>query len=151
MFLIYCLQPWRPKYGTMDSSILTDCSSNSLQGIVHLIYRWVVSSFQTCLPYQDFNCQQGENFSLFHQIGFLIIMTILWCSGFFHWSSWQVHITTNQKDCDKCFQHVRINGETMISLGDCISDWYLQINFIISSAKIFSNNKTGSSTISSTG
>ena len=38
LLLIYGLQPWRPKYGTTDSSMLTDLAS-SLQGIVHLIYR----------------------------------------------------------------------------------------------------------------
>ena len=58
--------------------------------------------------YRKMNCQQGEDFSLFHQIGFVIIMILLCCGVFIvfpiHWSSWQVLITTNQKDCDKCFQ-----------------------------------------------
>ena len=52
-----------------------------------------------------------------------------------HWSPWQVHITTNQKDCHKCFQCISINGKTMISLRDCISDYSSQLSFIISSVK----------------
>ena len=60
-----------------------------------------------------------------------------------HWSSDQVHINTNQKDCGKCFQRVSINGKTMISSS--------QINFIISSVINFSNSGTGGSTVSSTG
>ena len=87
----------------------------------------MVSSSQTCLPFQDLNCQPGEKFALFNQIGFVIIMTIFFVVGVLivfpiHWSSWEVHITTNQKDCDKCFQRISINGKTMISLGDWISD-----------------------------
>ena len=70
-----------------------------------------------------------------------------------HWLSWQVQITINQKDCDKCFQRVNVNGKTIISLRDCIA--YLidssQISFIISSVKNFSNNETGGSTVFSTG
>ena len=34
--------------------------ASSLQGIVHLIYWWVVLPSQICLPYQDLNCQQGD-------------------------------------------------------------------------------------------
>ena len=84
LFLIYCLQPWRPKYATMDHLCWLIALASSLQDIVHLIYRWVVSPSQTCLPYQDLNCQQGEDFALFHQIGFVIIMMILLCCGCLH-------------------------------------------------------------------
>ena len=72
--------------------------------------------------YRKMNCQQGEDFSLFHQIGFVIIMMILLCLFPIYWSSWQVHITTNQKDCDKGFQRVSINVKTMIALVVFISD-----------------------------
>ena len=114
----------------------------------------MVSSSQTCLPYQDLNCQQGDDFALFHQIGFMIIMMMLLCCGYFHCVpntivSWQVHITTNKKHCNKCFQRVSIKGKTMISLAYLIDS--PQINFIISSVKNFSNNETGGSTVFSTG
>ena len=53
--------------------------TSSFRGIVHLIYRRVVSPSETCLPYQGLNCQQDEDFVLFHQIGFVIIMILLYC------------------------------------------------------------------------
>ena len=114
----------------------------------------MVSPSQTCLPYQDLNCQQGDDFALFHQIGFMIIMMMLLRCGCFHCVpntivSWQVHITTNKKLCNKCFQRVSIKGKTMISLAYLIDS--PQINFIISSVKNFSNNETGGSTVFSTG
>ena len=80
-------------------------------------------------------------------------MIILFFSGVFivfpiHWSSWQVYIATNQKDCDKWFQRVRINGKTMETAYLIDSS---QINFKPSSVKNFSNNETGGPTVSSTG
>ena len=68
-----------------------------------------------------------------------------------HWSSCKVHITTHQKDCDKCFQRVIINGKTMVPLEIAHLIDSSQINFIISSVKDFLNNETGGSTVSSTG
>ena len=57
---------------------------SSLQDIVHLIYQWGVSPCRTGLPYQDLNCQPGEDFALFHQIGSVIIIMILLCCGCLH-------------------------------------------------------------------
>ena len=51
--------------------------ASSLQSIVRLICRSVVAPSQTCLPYQDLNCQQGKDFALFH-------LMILLCCGCLH-------------------------------------------------------------------